>query len=294
MSLQHKTPMPNQVTEATRRSIIDYFVISKQSWSGRLQEDEFLSRLYNLSELPSTDRRVRGAAADIRMHRHNFSDWGDDWVFYDQRFNLLHSSDDDFLRFLCETVHPVVRPDTENAHAIVSLYNSELMKDGFSIVEEKSISGKPVFRPKHGEQRIEVFLEPTGWVKVDRQLQAVRDRLDTAITEEHFQTVGLLCRECLISVAQEVFKETEHLTLDGIPASDTDAKRMTEAYLESKLAGRANEESRAHAKAAIRLALALQHKRSADFQTAALCAEACTSVVNIVSILDGRRNGKQA
>lgn len=285
--------MSAQVTEVTRRSIIDYFVISKESWSGRLQEDEFLSRLYDLSELPSTDRRVRGVAADIRMHRHNFSDWGDDWVFYDQRFNLLHSSDDDFLHFLCETVHPVVRPDTDTARALVSLYNDELKKDGYSLVEEKTISGKPVFCPKYGEQRIEVFQEPTGWVKVDRQLQEIRGRLDTAVTEEHFQTVGLLCRECLISVAQEVFKEAEHQTLDGTAASDTDAKRMIEAYLEAKLGGRANEESRAHAKASIRLALALQHKRSADFQTAALCAEACTSVVNIVSILDGRRNGKQ-
>gem|GEM_PF-4451989 len=31
-------------------------------------------------------------------------DWKDDWVFYDRRFNFLYAPDDQFLRFLCETV----------------------------------------------------------------------------------------------------------------------------------------------------------------------------------------------
>jgi hypothetical protein len=59
-----------------------------------------------------------------------------------------------------------------------------------------------VFSVSRSGQRIEVFEEPTGWQKVDRQLQEVRMRLDSAETEEQFQAVGLLCREVLISVAQ--------------------------------------------------------------------------------------------
>jgi len=46
--------------------------------------------------------------------------------------------------------------------------------------------------------------------------------------------------------------------LDGVAASDTDAKRMLEAVIAAELAGGANEETRSHAKAALRLALALQ------------------------------------
>jgi hypothetical protein len=42
-------------------------------------------------------------------------------------------------------------------------------------------------------------------------------------------------------------------------------------------------------KAAVRLALALQHKRFADFRTAALCAEGTWSVVNMLAIVAGRR-----
>jgi hypothetical protein len=281
--------MENAISEVTRRSIIDHLTISGISWSGRLQEDEFLGRLYDITSMSSTDRRVRDAASDIRQHRVNWNDWSDDWVFTDPRFNLLHASDDRFLRFLCETVHPVVRPDTGEALSLVDHYNQKLMVDGWRIVETKRVSGKPVFGYQQGEGRAEVFEEPTGWQKVDRQIQEVRLRLDTAEAEEQFQAVGLLCRESLISVAQEVFNPGRHKSTDGVVPSETDAKRMLESFLETELTGTSNEEARAHARAALRLALALQHKRAADFRTAALCAEATFSVINIVAILGGRR-----
>jgi hypothetical protein len=135
----------------------------------------------------------------------------------------------------------------------------------------------------------EVFVEPTGWQKVDRQLQEIRTRLQAARTEEQYQAVGLICREALISVAQEMFDSTRHPTTDGVSASSTDAQRMLEAIMTAELAGGANEEARAHAKASLRLALALQHKRTADFRMAALCEEATSSVINILAVLAGRR-----
>jgi hypothetical protein len=60
---------------------------------------------------------------------------------------------------------------------------------------------------------------------------------------------------------------------------------MLESLLEIELKGGTNEEARAYAKASLKLALALQHKRNADYKMAALCAEATMSVINIVSIL---------
>ena len=41
--------MKNEITEVTRRAIIDYLIASKISWSGRLNEDEFLSLLDDFS-----------------------------------------------------------------------------------------------------------------------------------------------------------------------------------------------------------------------------------------------------
>lgn len=64
---------------------------------------------------------------------------------------------------------------------------------------------------------------------------------------------------------------------------------MLDAFLAAELGGQSNEYARRHAKAAIDLALSLQHSRTADFRTAALCAEATASVINQVGILSGAR-----
>ena len=113
--------------------------------------------------------------------------------------------------------------------------------------------------------------------------------LDAADSEEQCQAVGLLCREVLISVGQAVFDPNKHKSLDGIIPSSTDAGRLLDSIFETELHGGPNEEARAHAKASLRLALALQHKRTADYQTAALCAEATVSVVNLLAVISGRR-----
>jgi hypothetical protein len=281
----------NVVSEVTRRAIFDYLSTSGVDWSGRLPEDDFLARIYDLASMPSTDSRRRTAAGDIQQHRINWKDWADDWVFYDDRFNLLRGPDLEFLRFLCETVHPVVRPDMETAERLVATYNGELAVDGWEIMSGKMLSGHPVYEARKKGARSEIFLEPTGWMKVDRQVQETRYRLGTAEAEEQFQAIGLLCREVLITVSQAVFDRAKHPQVDSVLPSATDAKRMLEAIFEKELAGSANEEARAHARAALRLALALQHDRTADFRKAALCAEATASVVNLLTVLSGKREG---
>jgi hypothetical protein len=134
---------------------------------------------------------------------------------------------------------------------------------------------------------------PTGWTRVDRTVGEARMRLAEAASEEQFQGIGLLCREVLVSLAQAVYVPDRHPPLDGIQPSDSDAKRMLEAYLAVELGGGANEEARAHAKSALRLAVALQHRRTADFRQAAMCVEASAAVVNIVAITSGRRDPEQ-
>ena len=132
--------------------------------------------------------------------------------------------------------------------------------------------------------------EPTGWPRVDRTLGEVRNRLESASTEEQFQAVGLLCREVLISLAQTVFDPDQHPTFDGIGVSKTDAKRMLDRYLAAEVGGESNAVARKHAKASLDLAVALQHKRTATFRDAAICAEATASVINIIAILSGIRD----
>jgi len=132
--------------------------------------------------------------------------------------------------------------------------------------------------------------EATGWERIDRTITEAKARLASATSEEHFQTVGLLCREALITLGQEVWAPTRHPSVDGVKPSDTDARRRIESYLAVELSGGANEEARKHARAALALAIALQHRRTATFRDAAMCLEGTASVISLVAIVEGRRD----
>jgi hypothetical protein len=130
--------------------------------------------------------------------------------------------------------------------------------------------------------------EPTGWERVDRAVAKARSQLDKAQHEEDYQTVGLLCREVLISLGQAVFDPSTHHTDDGVSPSPTDGKRMLDAFLLTAVAGSSNEAHRKHAKAGLALAVELQHRRTASAIDAELCLEATSSIVNVISILAHR------
>jgi hypothetical protein len=135
----------SKITDLTKREIVDTLNLEGILWNGRLDESAFLERLYKLAEMRSTDGRFKNAAGDIWQHRVRNSDWEDDWVFHDSRFQLLNGDDETFLRFLCETVHPVVRNDKDEIKKLLSLYNDNLKHDGYELYESGYISGRPVF-----------------------------------------------------------------------------------------------------------------------------------------------------
>ena len=133
------------ITEITRRNIFDVIIAEDIAWSGRLPEPDFLLRLYDLREMPSYDARYTNAYDDIVKHRiHNY-DWEDDWVFYDDRFDLLRCEDKAFLQFLIEVIHPVVRSNQEQVQFLVSVFNEHLQNDGYQLIESSQLSGQPVF-----------------------------------------------------------------------------------------------------------------------------------------------------
>lgn len=130
--------------------------------------------------------------------------------------------------------------------------------------------------------------EPTGWARVDRVVGRAREALASAKGEEDFQTVGLLCREILISLAQQVYDPDRHPLREAVDVSPTDFKRMIDAYVAVELAGGAYEQVRKHARTALDLALRLQHQRTATFRDAAICLQATTGIVTIFAIIEGR------
>jgi AbiJ N-terminal domain 3 len=134
------------LSSLTRRKVIQ--ALAGICWSGDIGELEFLSRLYDLDQLPSTDARFDDAARDIIQHRIANDDWDDLWIFSDERFGLRSGRDETFLRFIAESVHPEVREDSDQAEKIVRDVNTHLARDGWELVQVGDVSGYPVYGPR--------------------------------------------------------------------------------------------------------------------------------------------------
>lgn len=269
----------NTITEVTRRAIIDFLSVGPYSWHGRLDEVECLSRVFDLSATPSTDGRFEDASGDIWQHRiNNPGDWDDDWVFHDSRFNLLCGPDETFLRFLCELVHPVVRPDEDDAVSLVAAFNEHLVHDGWEIVEKARTSNRPLYAARR-------ILEGAGvWVKAAKEVAFKLDadyvsqqitRMEVSITADPELAIGT-AKEFLETVCRTILADR------SVPHSkDEDFPKLVKLTVESvklvpdEVTGKATEQVRvllknltaiSHQLAELRNAFGTGHGKSASHQ----------------------------
>jgi AbiJ-like protein len=129
------------ITPLTRRDLRE---LLGSTWRGRLSDVEFLSRLYDLEQLPSRDYRLNTMAEDIVQHRENNDDWEDDWIFSDDRLQL--DDDERLLRLVAETAHPEVVRDPVAVGTQLAKVNTLLLPDGYELFTAGAMSGRPVFR----------------------------------------------------------------------------------------------------------------------------------------------------
>ena len=134
-----------EISRESRLNIIQTMKHENVDWYGDLDDVKFLSRIYDLESIESFDDRYDSAKRDIMTHRISFPDWLDDWVFEDSRFNLMSCADQKFLKFLCETIHPVVRSDHTECENLLKLYNKEIRSAGFEIVESETMFGNVAY-----------------------------------------------------------------------------------------------------------------------------------------------------
>lgn len=146
------------ITEITRRDIFDLFQKGyvEYSWlteeqrisypyHGRLSEIDFLKKLYALDKMPSYDERYENAEGDIWQHTINNDDWDSDWVFTDDRFELLNGNDGVLLDFLCAVFHPENRYEAGYWQAYLRKINATLRADGYELYESDKISQRSVY-----------------------------------------------------------------------------------------------------------------------------------------------------
>jgi hypothetical protein len=138
----------NQITDVTRQAIADETSIAKLWYHGKIDEPDFLARLFDLQHLPSRDPRYDNAYDDIHKHVVMNSDWGESWYLTDSRINLLFTKDEVYQKFLARTVHPSTRTNEEEIIMLIDIYNKYLSADGFKMIQTGDISGKPVYEVK--------------------------------------------------------------------------------------------------------------------------------------------------
>lgn len=197
------------ITENIRRDIFDYFDIHNMFWAGRLEEPEFLSRLYTLQDMPSFDSRYSNAEQDIWQHRVNNNDWPDNWVFRDSRFDLLLGSDEIFLKFLCESLHPVVRSNQAEVEVLKDGFNLMLKETGYELVAKMSVNGRSLY----AAHRISPSTSAHFNILKGRFVQADSDyifqqitRMEIAVNDDPGLAIGT-AKELVESVCKTILDE---------------------------------------------------------------------------------------
>jgi serine/threonine-protein kinase len=144
----------NRISEITKRDIYELFrdgytesdvFLERQvnyPYYGRFEEIEFLSRLYDLDNMPSSDPKCADAREDIILHTINNNDYEYCWVFQDDRFGLKDGSDEIFLNFLCNIFHPLVRDEKREWRNFLVKVNELIRLDGYELYVKQYISGR--------------------------------------------------------------------------------------------------------------------------------------------------------
>ena len=194
------------ISEITRRAIFDELIVRQVSCCGRLSEPDFLARLYDLAKLPSYDGRFDSMAGDIWQHRENNLDWDDDWIFADGRLDLIGTTDEAFLRFLSETIHPVVRPDSGEARALATTFNEHLVVDGWELVEGKPISGRPTFVARRRASGAVALPDPIHATDVlsDEYVRELAGKCDSRLASEDLDGAVTVARTLLEAILSEL------------------------------------------------------------------------------------------
>jgi len=202
----------NQITSLTRRKLFDAIALGSYHWSGRLDDLEFLQRIYDLDQIESHDRRYSPARGDIRQHRLNNYDWQDDWIWSDPRFKLAAGKDSVLLRFLAEMLHPMVRDDTSQVANLLQLFNTALAPDGYVLYQQDSICGHPIY----GWKKIDGFhnsnashlIESRPLLTDPRVLQDHLKRIRDGLQDDLAQTISS-CKELIESLCKIILKASE-------------------------------------------------------------------------------------
>jgi hypothetical protein len=174
------------ISKETKKNIIDNLRVENIQWHGSLDEISFLERVFNLDELTGYIDFPAGVSTSIRTeinyylnnpHRY-------DWNFYDdQRFNLIERDDETFFKFLCEMLHPIVRPDAFEVLHLLKTFNQYLALDRWEIFEIMRIGDKPIFSvrqlPHFPLNKSEIVMQELDTARVRQTITSMESDIES-------------------------------------------------------------------------------------------------------------------
>lgn len=138
--------------------------------------------------------------------------------------------------------------------------------------------------------------EPSPFDEVFRRQEQAKHRLDRAVEAEDFQAVGMLLRECLLSLVQALRRRADTPAHAERP-KDADFISWSALLFDALCPGSSNKELRQHlkntAREAWQLVNWLTHDRSANETPCSIAVHACDTLVgHAVQVLERHRTDK--
>ena len=133
----------HRITALTRNAILDELIL-RGGLEGKLSLTDFLIRTWPLRDMRSTDARFQDAAGDIWQHMINNNDWDENYL-YREYLGTTTLPDSEFINFLEQVVHPLVRQGQEQEQYVTTI-NKHLARDGYSLSITRHVSGYPEYR----------------------------------------------------------------------------------------------------------------------------------------------------
>lgn len=131
------------LSDITKHKLLDALIINGNI-QGTLEITDFLKRIWDIDKMPSTDSRYKTATQDIWQHYERNDDWTTEYLFATY-LNLPKAEDTQFVRFIEELVHPIVRAE-EDVEVYVDLINKYIERDGYKLVVIEELSGCPLYK----------------------------------------------------------------------------------------------------------------------------------------------------
>lgn len=279
-------PAQNEISDFTRRDIIDELTLVGINLFGRVGEVDFLSRVFDMTALPSTDSRFPDMAGDVWQHRVNNYDWADDWMWSDPRLNIRTGPDEVFLRILAEMVHPIVRASDDERGRILEIVNRHLAVDGWELGEVTRVSNRPIY----GARRLlglPIAVTEAKQLELGEYVAQQVTRMEAAVLADPDLAIGT-AKEFIETVCRTILNERQiplpndddlpalvRLTVKSLPIvpvglrDDTETEKMVVTLVNNLAsAGRSLAELRnrfgtGHGKAAGHSGLGVSHARLA-------------------------------